>query len=150
MYSFLSIGKFEEKEDRVPKLEQLNSFAYMCNLNLALTKKDLLKMELLLLESFNWNLCLPTPAHYIDYYLFASVNESDLHNGWPITSMTKVRAFMEKYAHYFLEVSLQGNLIQTLKGREEPCSSKTLVLWARMSSGQLQALENIMCTGNTA
>lgn len=72
-------------------------------------------MELLLLESFNWNLCLPTPAHYIDYYLFASVNESDLHNGWPITSVTKVRTFMEKYTHYFLEISLQGQLIQALK-----------------------------------
>lgn len=93
----------------MPKLEQLNSFAYMCHLNLVLTKKDLLKMELLLLESFNWNLCLPTPAHYIDYYLLASVSEVDLHNGWPITSITKVRAFLEKYAHYFLKVSLQGN-----------------------------------------
>uniref|UniRef100_A0ACB8EJP5 Uncharacterized protein n=1 Tax=Sphaerodactylus townsendi TaxID=933632 RepID=A0ACB8EJP5_9SAUR len=104
----LLASKFEEKEDKVPKLEQLNSFAYMCHLNLALTKKDLLKMELLLLESFNWNLCLPTPAHYIDYYLLASVSETDLHNGWPITSITKIRAFMEKYAHYFLKVSLQG------------------------------------------
>ncbi|XP_066473469.1 cyclin-J-like protein [Tiliqua scincoides] len=111
----LLASKFEEKEDRVPKLEQLNSFAYMCNLNLVLTKKDLLKMELLLLESFNWNLCLPTPAHYIDYYLFASVNESDLHNGWPITSMTKVRAFMEKYTHYFLEISLQDHVFLSFR-----------------------------------
>lgn len=104
-----SLGKFEEKEDKVPKLELLNNFAYMCSLNLTLTKKDLLKMELLLLESFNWNLCLPTPAHYIDYYLFASVNERDLHKGWPITSVTKFRAIMEKYSHSFLEASLQGN-----------------------------------------
>uniref|UniRef100_A0A452H7R6 Uncharacterized protein n=1 Tax=Gopherus agassizii TaxID=38772 RepID=A0A452H7R6_9SAUR len=69
--------KFEEKEDRVPKLEQLNNLAYMCNVNVVLNKKDLLKMELLLLENFNWNLCLPTPAHYIDYYLFASVVNGD-------------------------------------------------------------------------
>lgn len=95
----------------MPKLQLLNNFAYMCSLNLMLTKKDLLKMELLLLESFNWNLCLPTPAHYIDYYLFASVSESDLHKGWPITSVTKFRAIMEKYSHSFLEASLQGNWI---------------------------------------
>ncbi|XP_015271360.1 PREDICTED: LOW QUALITY PROTEIN: cyclin-J-like protein [Gekko japonicus] len=106
----LLASKFEEKEDRVPKLEQLNSFASLFCLNPVLTKKDLLKMELLLLESFNWNLCLPTPAHYIDYYLLASVSETDLHNGWPITSVTKVRVFMEKYAHYFLKVSLQDHI----------------------------------------
>ncbi|XP_060096645.1 cyclin-J-like protein [Heteronotia binoei] len=110
MACLLLASKFEEKEDRVPKLEQLNNFAYMCRLNLTLTKKDLLKMELLLLESFNWNLCLPTAAHFIDYYLLASVSEADLHSGWPVTSVTKVRAFMEKYAHYFLKVSLQDHI----------------------------------------
>ncbi|XP_070592002.1 cyclin-J-like protein [Erythrolamprus reginae] len=103
----LLASKFEEKEDKVPKLELLNNFAYMCSLNITLTKKDLLKMELLLLESFNWNLCLPTPAHYIDYYLFASVSEGDLHKAWPITSVTKFRTIMEKYSHSFLEASLQ-------------------------------------------
>ncbi|XP_062979343.1 cyclin-J-like protein [Elgaria multicarinata webbii] len=111
----LLASKFEEKEDRVPKLEQLNSFACLCNLDLVITKKDLLKMELLLLESFNWNLCLPTPAHYIDYYLFTSVSGSDLHNGWPITSVAKVRAFMEKYTHYFLEVSLQDHVFRSFR-----------------------------------
>ncbi|KAL8211701.1 UNVERIFIED_CONTAM: hypothetical protein K2H54_013984 [Gekko kuhli] len=111
----LLASKFEEKEDRVPKLEQLNSFAYTCCLNLVLTKKDLLRMELLLLESFDWNLCLPTPAHYIDYYLLASVSETDLYNGWPVTSVTKVRAFMEKYAHYFLKVSLQDHIFLSFR-----------------------------------
>uniref|UniRef100_A0A670YHL6 Cyclin-J-like protein n=1 Tax=Pseudonaja textilis TaxID=8673 RepID=A0A670YHL6_PSETE len=111
----LSLGKFEEKEDKVPKLELLNNFAYMCSLNLMLTKKDLLKMELLLLESFNWNLCLPTPAHYIDYYLFASVSAGDLHKGWPITSVTKFKAIMEKYSHLFLEASLQDHVFLSFR-----------------------------------
>jgi hypothetical protein len=35
----------------VPKLEQLNSLGFMCSLNLVLNKKDLIKMELLLLEN---------------------------------------------------------------------------------------------------
>lgn len=110
VFSLLT-GKFEDKEEKVPKLAQMNNFAFMCSINLVLTKKELLKVELLLLESFNWNLCLPTPAHYVDYYLFASVSESDLHNGWPVTSVTEVKMFMEKYVYYFLEVSLQGNLL---------------------------------------
>uniref|UniRef100_W5MSZ9 Cyclin J-like n=1 Tax=Lepisosteus oculatus TaxID=7918 RepID=W5MSZ9_LEPOC len=104
----LLASKFEEKEDRVPKLEQLNALGFMCSLNLVLTKRDLLKMELLLLETFNWNLCMPTAAHFIDYYLHAAIQDSDLHNGWPLSSLPKTRAFMEKYTHYFLEVSLQG------------------------------------------
>ncbi|XP_026537281.1 cyclin-J-like protein [Notechis scutatus] len=111
----LLASKFEEKEDKVPKLELLNNFAYMCSLNLMLTKKDLLKMELLLLESFNWNLCLPTPAHYIDYYLFASVSAGDLHKGWPITSVTKFKAIMEKYSHLFLEASLQDHVFLSFR-----------------------------------
>ncbi|KAK0140740.1 Cyclin-J [Merluccius polli] len=101
--------KFEEKEDRVPKLEQLNSLGFMCSLNLVLNKKELIKMELLLLETFGWNLCMPTPAHFIDYYLHASVQEGDLYNGWPLSSLSKTQAFMDKYTHYFLEVSLQDH-----------------------------------------
>uniref|UniRef100_A0A3Q0R9B3 Cyclin-J-like protein n=1 Tax=Amphilophus citrinellus TaxID=61819 RepID=A0A3Q0R9B3_AMPCI len=105
----LLASKFEEKEDRVPKLEQLNSLGFMCSLNIVLNKRDLIKMELLLLETFGWNLCMPTPAHFIDYYLHASVQEGDLYNGWPLSSLSKTKAFMEKYTHYFLEVSLQDH-----------------------------------------
>ncbi|KAK7922851.1 hypothetical protein WMY93_009753 [Mugilogobius chulae] len=105
----LLASKFEEKEDRVPKLEQLNSLGFMCSLNLVLNKRDLIKMELLLLETFGWNLCMPTPAHFIDYYLHAAVQEGDLYNGWPMSSFSKTKAFMDKYTHYFLEVSLQDH-----------------------------------------
>ncbi|XP_064886107.1 cyclin-J-like protein isoform X2 [Columba livia] len=105
----LLASKFEEKEDKVPKLEHLNNVAYMCNVNVVLNKKDLLRMEMLLLENFNWNLCLPTAAHYIDYYLHASVGENDLHDGWPVTSLTKTKAFLEKYAYYFLDFSVQDH-----------------------------------------
>ncbi|XP_070994573.1 cyclin-J-like [Oncorhynchus clarkii lewisi] len=105
----LLASKFEEREDRVPKLEQLNSLGFMCSLNLVLNKRDLIKMELLLLETFSWNLCMPTPAHFIDYYLQASVQEGDLYNGWPLSSLSKTKTFMDKYTHYFLEVSLQDH-----------------------------------------
>ncbi|XP_026713996.1 cyclin-J-like protein [Athene cunicularia] len=105
----LLASKFEEKEDKVPKLEQLNNLAYVCSVNVVLNKKDLLRMEMLLLENFNWNLYLPTPAHYIDYYLHVSIGENDLHNGWPITSLTKIKDFLEKYAYYFLDFSVQDH-----------------------------------------
>ncbi|XP_038600242.1 cyclin-J isoform X2 [Tachyglossus aculeatus] len=103
----LLASKFEEKEDRVPKLEQLNSLGCMTNMNLVLTKQNLLHMELLLLETFQWNLCLPTAAHFIDYYLAEAVHETDLHDGWPMVCLEKTKLYMAKYADYFLEVSLQ-------------------------------------------
>ncbi|XP_007903756.2 cyclin-J-like protein, partial [Callorhinchus milii] len=111
----LLASKFEEKEDRVPKLDQLNSLGFMSSLHLVLNRQDLLQMELLLLETFSWNLCLPTAAHFIDYYLSVSVHENDLHNGWPLASIAKTKAFLEKYTHYFLEVSLQDHSFLTFR-----------------------------------
>ncbi|XP_015666297.1 cyclin-J [Protobothrops mucrosquamatus] len=105
----LLASKFEEKEDSVPKLEQLNSLGCMSNMSLVLTKQNLLHMELLLLETFQWNLCLPTAAHFIDYYLSIAVHESDLHDGWPMVCLEKTKLYMAKYADYFLEVSLQDH-----------------------------------------
>lgn len=108
--SVLVAGKFEEREDRVPKLETLNSLGCMSSMNLVLTKQGLLHMELLLLETFQWNLYLPTAAHFIDYYLSIAVSEGDLHDGWPMTCLEKTRLYLAKYVDYFLEVSLQGEL----------------------------------------
>ena len=77
-------------------------------MNLVLTKQGLLHMELLLLETFQWNLYLPTAAHFIEYCLSIAVYEGDLHDGWPIGCLEKTVSYMAKYADYFLEVSLQG------------------------------------------
>ncbi|KAK5853580.1 hypothetical protein PBY51_014722 [Eleginops maclovinus] len=105
----LLASKFEEREDRVPKLETLNSLGCMSSMNLVLTKQGLLHMELLLLETFQWNLYLPTAAHFIEYYLSMAVHEGDLHDGWPMTSLEKTQLYMAKYTDYFLEVSLQDH-----------------------------------------
>ncbi|KAJ7316236.1 hypothetical protein JRQ81_002398 [Phrynocephalus forsythii] len=107
--------KFEELGVRVPKLEHLNNFAALCGVNLVLTKKDLLKMELMLLECFDWNLWLPTPADFIDYYLLASVSESDLYSGCLVSSLAKAKDSMETYSHYFLEVSLQDHVFRSFR-----------------------------------
>ena len=112
-------GKFEEREDRVPKLEMLNSLGCMSSMNLVLTKQGLLHMELLLLETFQWNLYLPTAAHFIEFYLSIAVHEADLHNGWPIGCLDKTKLFLAKYADYFLEVSLQGKQLAMLSLNEE-------------------------------
>lgn len=94
----------------MPKLETLNSLGCMSSMNLVLTKQSLLHMELLLLETFQWNLYLPTAAHFIDYCLSIAVHDGDLHDGWPMTCLEKTKLYMAKYVDYFLEVSLQGTV----------------------------------------
>ncbi|XP_051936279.1 cyclin-J isoform X1 [Hippocampus zosterae] len=106
----LLASKFEEREDRVPKLETLNSLGCMSSMNLVMTKQTLLHMELFLLESFQWNLYLPTAAHFIEYYLSIAVHKGDLHDGWPLSCLEKTKLYMAKYADYFLEVSLQDHV----------------------------------------
>ncbi|XP_053292389.1 cyclin-J [Pleuronectes platessa] len=106
----LLASKFEEREDQVPKLETLNSLGCISSMNLILTKQGLLHMELLLLETFQWNLYLPTAAHFIEYCLSIAIHEGDLHDGWPLTCLEKSKLYMAKYADYFLEVSLQDHV----------------------------------------
>lgn len=82
----------------------------MSSMNLVLTKQGLLHMELLLLETFHWNLYLPTAAHFIEYYMSIAVSETDVRDGWPMACLEKTILYMNKYADYFLEVSLQGKI----------------------------------------
>ena len=86
----------------------LNHLAHTFGMNVALNNEDLLSMEMQLLRAFNWNLCLPTAAHYIDYYLCVSVGENDFHHHWPLASLTEIKDFLRKYAYYFLHMSVQG------------------------------------------
>ncbi|XP_036053336.1 cyclin-J-like protein [Onychomys torridus] len=107
----LLASKFEDREDRVPKLEQINSTRILSSQNFSLTKKELLATELLLLEAFSWDLCLPTPAHFLDYYLLASISQKDHHcHTWPTTCLRKTKEYLKEYAHYFLEVTLQDHI----------------------------------------
>ncbi|XP_037356444.1 cyclin-J-like protein isoform X2 [Talpa occidentalis] len=107
----LLASKFEDREDHVPKLEQINSTRILSSQNFTLTKQELLGTELLLLEAFCWNLCLPTPAHFLDYYLLASVSEKDHHcHSWPTICPRKTKECLKEYAHYFLEVTLQDHI----------------------------------------
>nr|XP_004661113.1 cyclin-J-like protein [Jaculus jaculus] len=107
----LLASKFEDREDRVPKLEQINSSRILSSHNFSLTKKELLSAELLLLGAFGWDLCLPTSAHFLDYYLLASVSHKDHHcHTWPTPCPRKTKERLRECAHYFLEVTLQDHV----------------------------------------
>uniref|UniRef100_A0A2I3LD32 Cyclin J like n=1 Tax=Papio anubis TaxID=9555 RepID=A0A2I3LD32_PAPAN len=133
----LLASKFEDREDHVPKLEQINSTRILSSQNFTLTKKELLGTELLLLEAFSWNLCLPTPAHFLDYYLLASVSQKDHHcHTWPTTCPRKTKECLKEYAHYFLEVTLQGGVLL-----HRPGWSAVAQFWlTATSASQVQAI----------
>uniref|UniRef100_A0A8C4QKW1 Cyclin-J-like protein n=1 Tax=Eptatretus burgeri TaxID=7764 RepID=A0A8C4QKW1_EPTBU len=103
-------SKFEEREERVPKLDQLNNIGFMGQLPLRLGRTELRQMELLLLDAFQWNLCLPTAALFLDYYLAVSGPDADVCSAWLPGRPHKIYYYLEKYAQYFLEVSLQDHV----------------------------------------
>ena len=55
-------------------------------------------------------LLLPTANQFIDHYILHIVCKNDLHVGYQITQPDKARHYIKKYACYFLEVALQGNI----------------------------------------
>ena len=96
-------AKFDENENRIPTIEQLNSFVHN-----SFDRSEFHAMELLLLDHFSWNVDLPTAASFVDMFLVHSVLNDDNHSGRPLNNCAKARVYVKKYVHYFLEISLQG------------------------------------------
>lgn len=101
---FLTKAKFDEIENKIPSIEQLNCFVYN-----SFERAEYHAMELLLLDHFSWNVDLPTAANFVDIFLVHSVLHDDNHSGRPLSNKEKARVYVKKYVHYFLEISLQGN-----------------------------------------
>ncbi|XP_041477285.1 cyclin-J-like [Lytechinus variegatus] len=102
--------KFEEKEVKVVKLTNL---ANQINTD-ETAKKEFFQMELLLLDFFDWNVSVPTALHFVDYFLMDSIGPNDLHGGKPLTNFDAL-IYLERYAQYFLEISLQDHTFSTLQ-----------------------------------
>jgi hypothetical protein len=97
-------AKFDEIENRIPTIEQLNSFVHN-----SFNRSEFHAMELLLLDHFSWNVDLPTAASFVDMFLVHSVLDDDNHSGRPLNNCAKAKVYVKKYVHYFLEISLQGS-----------------------------------------
>ena len=99
-------AKFEECERNIPKLSELNRLGAP---NSPYTTQQFLSMELRLLQFFQWNISLPTAAHFLEYFLIDSVAASDHFDGQSLgIQSTAAVSTMSKYVIYFLEISLQG------------------------------------------
>lgn len=99
---FSFAAKFEENEEKIPTISTLNKFV-----NDIFQQSEFTQMELLLLDFFKWNVDLPTPVHFMEYYLSRAV--MDLDSQEKVTDdVPKINTYIRKYVHYFLEISLQG------------------------------------------
>lgn len=101
------LAKFEENEEKIPTISTLNGYVH----NLFSTA-EFNQMELLLLNFFSWNLDLPTPVHFMEYYLIHAISLQDCQSGRSLDDCTKPMAYTRKYVHYFLEIALQGEILK--------------------------------------
>ncbi|XP_070539818.1 cyclin-J-like isoform X1 [Ptychodera flava] len=101
----LVAAKFEERDINIPEISRLNKYV-----DYSYKWQDFLQMELLLLDFFSWNVCIPTSAHFLEYYIQESIGENDLHAGRKLENPWKAKLYMEKYSNYFLDISLQDHV----------------------------------------
>ena len=70
---------------------------------------------MVMLNYFNWNICLPTTCYFTSILLPHAIQPSDHHNSGPILSYIKAQAYFQEYVEFFLKVSLADvNFIDTL------------------------------------
>ena len=99
-------AKFEECEKNVPKLSEFNQLNASAS---PYSSHQFLSMELRVLQFFQWNISLPTAAHFFEYFLIDSVAASDYFEGRRLGSQAAAAvSTVSKYVVYFLEISLQG------------------------------------------
>jgi len=120
----IGAAKFEDSENNVPRLSELNHLLSSATTNTPTTQftsQQFLAMELRILQVFSWNIALPTAAHFNDFYLVDAVTADDFFEGQSLGchATTTARSTVAKYVNYFLEISLQGlfagdNIILTL------------------------------------
>ncbi|KAK9884424.1 hypothetical protein WA026_007271 [Henosepilachna vigintioctopunctata] len=69
--SLILATKFEEITTNIPKLEELRPP----------TEKEAISyyisLEIMILKFFSWDIMIPTPAHYVHYYMQAMLSEED-------------------------------------------------------------------------
>lgn len=95
-------AKLDEKDDAIPSLASLREIVQN-----NYESDDFLQMELIVMQSLDWRLLLPTAEQFTGYYIDNCLCASDLHVGFKITNFDKAYMYIKKYVSYFLEVSLQ-------------------------------------------
>lgn len=65
--------KMEEKEDKIPKITEICG-AVQKNFDL----REYISLECMILRFYDWNIILPTTAHFMEYFIAEAISEDDL------------------------------------------------------------------------
>ena len=125
----LCAAKFEEHEEHMVCMEQLQAMAHQCGENPDhYTKQEFLKMELYLLKFFEWSVSHPTAVHFAEYFL--SVEDVEMEEDAPANltaascqaERVEARAQVDRLTSCFLEASLRGEHVTwSMKGMHGTC-----------------------------
>ena len=124
-------AKFEEREEKVPTMEQLQRLAQLHNsdqggspddtvansLAASYTREELGKMELYMLKFFNWSVSYSTAVHFSDFFLAHGLNLDISIEGCGVDlgeakDPILQRVQMEQYNTFFMEAALRGEHVR--------------------------------------
>lgn len=102
-------SKYEERDVRIPKISQLNSVV-----NNRYKTSDFHDLEVMMLSFLDWNLNLPTAAHFAEYYSLFAVSRRD----WDTSEYISYETFWQEVQRAikdYLDLSLLDvNMMQFL------------------------------------
>lgn len=105
-------AKFEEHEDNVVTMHQMQLIAQQCGENPDnYNKQEFLKMELYLLKFFSWTVSYPTAIGFAEYFLSLEdidVEEDDSTISFIQQQSDEAKVQMDRLTSCFLEASLRG------------------------------------------
>ena len=102
----LIAAKFEETEEKVPTLPEMNRYAQW-----AFDPDQIYKMEVMVLRTLNWCLGTHTPLHFTGYYLSKGVLfMPDKMQGRALVK--KVPSYLKRYVEFFADLCLQDYKFQ--------------------------------------
>lgn len=65
-------AKLEDSDNKVPKMSELNSI-----INNQYPLRDYISVEIMVMEFFSFDIAMLTYSHFVEYFIFLTVNEMD-------------------------------------------------------------------------
>lgn len=98
---FNDVAKFEELDSRIPKLTDLPALV-----GYEMSLAEFVQLEIFVLNSFNWRISWPTPAHFAEFYSLCAVNAGD--RDYNCTPHHHLSDLITSSLRDFLDVTLSG------------------------------------------
>lgn len=105
MLTFLNFSaKAEEKDNQIPRNSDIVKL-----LNNTYEIGDLARVELSVLQFFDWDVHHPTVAHFVGYFTAFAIFPSDVaEHEDTTTQLFKLHCALKTYLDYFVDASLKG------------------------------------------